>query len=108
DLLELTPSLVRYANLKVEKGILISSVEKGSYAEDAGLKGGNKDRGIRYQNSIKYLGGDIITNLNDFKIETLSDLFSALEDTKPGESVNLEYIRNNKLIKTKIKLSARK
>ncbi|MBN2618149.1 MAG: trypsin-like peptidase domain-containing protein, partial [Spirochaetales bacterium] len=28
DLLELTPSLVRYANLKVEKGILISSVEK--------------------------------------------------------------------------------
>lgn len=108
DPIQITPSLVRYANLKVEKGILVSSVVDGGNAEKTGLKGGSRSQAIRYQNSVKYLGGDIIVSLNDYKIETISDLFTALEDTKPGDSVNLEYIRGKKLIKTKIKLSKRK
>jgi len=108
DPIELTPALVRYANLKTEKGILISSVIKGGNAWDAGLKGGDKRDAIRYKNSVKYLGGDIITSLNGYKLETISDLFTALQDTKPGESVSLKYIRGNRLIETKIKLSTRK
>lgn len=108
DPIELTPALVRYSNLKTEKGILVSTITNGGNAQKAGLRGGNKSEEIRYQNSVKYLGGDIITSINGYKIETISDLFTSLEDTKPGESVNLEYIRGNKLIKTKIKLSSRK
>lgn len=108
DPIELTPSLVRYAGLKREKGILVSTIVNGGNAQDVGLRGGDKDKAIRYQNSMKYLGGDIITSINDYDVETISDLFNALEDTKPGESVNLEYIRGKKLIKTKIKLSSRK
>ncbi|MGL1892061.1 MAG: trypsin-like peptidase domain-containing protein [Spirochaetaceae bacterium] len=108
DPIQLTPALVRYSNLKTTKGILVSSVTNGGNAKKVGLKGGNKNNAIRYQNSVKYLGGDIIVSINDYKLETISDLFTALEDTKPGESVNLEYIRGNKLIRTKIKLSSRK
>lgn len=108
DPIQITPALVRYANLKIEKGILVSSLDKRSNAYEAGLRGGDKNLAIKYQNSVKYLGGEIITSLNNIKIESISDLFTALEDTKPGESVNLEYIRDSKLIKTKIKLTSRK
>ncbi len=108
DPIQLTPALVRYANLKREKGILVSSVTKGGNASKSGIRGGDKRKAIRYKNSVKYLGGDILISINGYNLETISDLFNALEDTKPGESVNLEYIRGNKLIKTKIKLSSRK
>lgn len=108
DPIQLTPSIVRYAGLNIDKGILISSVERGGNAHNVGLKGGSKDFAIRYQNSVKYLGGDIIVSINNYSTHTISDLFTALEDTKPGESVNLEYIRDDKKYKTKIKLSSRK
>lgn len=108
DPIQLTPSIVRYADLNIDKGILISSVERGGNAHEVGLKGGSRDFAIRYQNSVKYLGGDIIISINDYPTYTISDLFTALEDTKPGESVNLEYVRDDKKYKTKIKLSSRK
>lgn len=106
DPIELTPSLVRYADLNIEKGILVSSA--GKNVTDAGIKGGKKSKAIRYKNSVKYLGGDIIVSINNYKVETISDLFTALQDTKPGESVNVEYIRGKKLLNTVITLSSRK
>lgn len=108
DPIQITPSLVRYANLKRKTGILVSTVTNGGNAQKAGIRGGIKSKAIRYQNSVKYLGGDIIISINNYSIATISDLFTSLEDTKPGESVSLEYIRGKKLIKTKIKLSSRK
>jgi len=40
------------------------------------------------------LGGDIILSIGGRPVSTLMDYLGALESTQPGESVDLEIIRN--------------
>lgn len=48
--------------------------------------------------------GDIIIGFGEIKVSNLSDYSNALKKFKPGDIVNLTYIRDNKEIKTKIEL----
>ena len=68
-------------------GVYIQEVT-GSNAKSAGLQ-----------------AGDMIYYLEDTKIETSSDLQSALSEHKPGETVKLTVIRNNKTVDLKVKLT---
>ena len=60
---------------------------------------------MRYGQSIVYLGGDIITKVDGFDIGSLADLFSALEDNKPGDKVDIEVMRADKPVKFSITLA---
>ena len=102
---QLFPALVRYADLKVSEGILVSEVEPGSNAEQAGLKAGTQ--AVRYGRSIINLGGDIIVEVDRTPIATLMDLLGALEDNKPGETVEVKVIRGRREQTLYVKLSAR-
>jgi len=102
---QLNPRIAQYAGLSVSKGILVSKLLDNGNAHKAGLKGGSK--AVRYGRSIIYLGGDIIVELDGQEISTYTDMFSALEDNKPDESVSISYIRKGKLYKSKIKLIQR-
>ncbi len=102
---QLFPALVRYADLNVSEGILVSEVEPGSNAEAAGLKGGG--RAVRYGRSIINLGGDIIVEVDGMPIATLMDLLGALEDNKPGETVEVKVIRGRRQQTLYVKLSTR-
>ena len=102
---QLEPSIVRRARLPVEKGILVSRTSDGGNADDAGIKGG-QDR-VRYGRNYIYLGGDIIVEVAGTVIESLTDFFSALEATKPGDVVEVVYIRNGRERSTEIVLSER-
>ncbi|MGZ8556792.1 MAG: PDZ domain-containing protein [Chitinophagaceae bacterium] len=62
-----------------DKGAEIQSVSKQSAAEKAGLK-----------------KGDIITKIDDKKIETPDDLTEAIRDHKPGNKVSITYLRDKK------------
>ena len=64
---------------KTDKGAKISSVEKESAAEKAGLK---KD--------------DIITKIGDTKIEGSDDLYEAIGKYKPEDKVTITYLRDGK------------
>jgi serine protease Do len=64
---------------KTEQGAKISSVEKESAAEKAGLK---KD--------------DIITKIGDDKIEGSEDLYETIGKYKPEEKVTITYLRDGK------------
>jgi serine protease Do len=64
---------------KDEKGAKISSVEKESAAEKAGLK---KD--------------DIITKVGDTKISDSNDLYDAIGKHNPDDKVTITYLRNGK------------
>lgn len=81
---QLDPNIVRYGKLPVDRGILVSKVERGSNAYKAGIRGGDTGNPVQYGKSIIYFGGDIIVKVDGFDIATLADLFSALEDNKPG------------------------
>jgi len=88
---QLFPSLVRYANLPVSAGLLVSRTLRGGLAERAGLRQGSDP--VQYGRSVIYLGGDIITAVNGMKTANLADLYSALEDNKPGEVVKVDVNR---------------
>ena len=94
---QIFPQLVRYASLPVDEGLLVSQVQPGGNAETAGLRGGStRQTPIRTRGSTIYLGGDIITRVGDTPVRTLANLFEALEDTQPGDSVSVTYIRGGR------------
>lgn len=104
---QLFPQLVRYANLPVDKGILVSKVTAGGQAAKAGLKGGDPNQGVRYGRTILYLGGDIIVGINGVEVAALADLYSALESTRPGDKVKVSLLRNGKPMELSITLVQR-
>ncbi len=102
---QLFAALVRYAGLPVSEGVLVSEVEPGSNADKAGLKGG--ERAVRYGRSIIRLGGDIIVEVDAMPVATLMDLLGALEDNKPGETVEVKVLRGRQEQALYVKLSKR-
>jgi len=104
---QLFASLVRYANLPVSRGILVSRVKRGGNAEDAGIRGGSPDKAVRTGNTVIYLGGDIITGINGETISSLSDFYAALERTHPGDVVSVTVIRGRREITMELTLTTR-
>jgi S1-C subfamily serine protease len=105
SVVQLFPALVRYAELPVSAGLLVSRTKRNGFAEQAGLRQGSEP--IRYGASVIYLGGDIITSVDGMAVKILADLYSALEDNKPGEKVVVEFIRGGRTNKTEITLANR-
>lgn len=64
---------------QADNGAEVQSVTDESAAEKAGLK-----------------KGDIITKIDDKKIETPDDLTEAIQDHKPGDKVSITYLRDKK------------
>ncbi|MBP5568455.1 MAG: trypsin-like peptidase domain-containing protein [Treponema sp.] len=104
-MIQLNASIANYAGIDVSTGILISEIEKGGNAEKAGLKGGTKAAYYGSRRSIIYLGGDVITKIDNITIDSLADYYSALESKKPGEQVTVVVRRNKKNVTLKLTLS---
>jgi S1-C subfamily serine protease len=104
-LVQVFPALVRYAKLPVQSGLLVSRTKKSGLAEKAGLRQGSDP--VRYGSSVIYLGGDIITKVDGMKVDTLADLYSALEDNKGGDRIDVEVLRNGNTVKLTVTLADR-
>ncbi len=104
-MVQLFPALVRYAKYPVSSGLLVSRTRRGGNAEKAGLKQGSEP--VQYGRSVIYIGGDIITSVDGMKIATLSDLYSALEHSKPGDKVKVGILRGDENITLEIQLADR-
>lgn len=102
---QLFPELVKYAELPVSRGLLVSRVIKGGNADKAGLKGGTEP--VRYGRSTIYLGGDIIVEIDGERVTSLADLFGALEDNRPGDEITLAAYRGRKKKQFTLVLSER-
>jgi S1-C subfamily serine protease len=105
SVVQIFPALVRYAKLPVNSGLLVSRTKRNGFAEKAGIRQGTEP--VRYGSSVIYLGGDIISSVDGMKTNTLADLYSALEDNKPGEKVAIEVIRGNRASILEITLADR-
>ena len=89
SLFQLDYRIARYAGLDIAQGMLVSEVTTGGNAEKAGLKGGTEAAYYGNRKNIIYLGGDVITQIDNIKITSLADYYSALEDKRPGDVVKV-------------------
>ncbi len=81
------------------RGVIIYQVPDGSNADRAGMVG------VRQDNQGNITLGDIITKVDKYPIQNQSDLFNALEEYKPGDTVTLETVRGDRNRKFKIRLT---
>ncbi|MCR4821981.1 MAG: trypsin-like peptidase domain-containing protein [Treponema sp.] len=106
---QMTSSIARYAGIPINTGILVSEVESGSSTEKSGILGGKEQvqYGSRFKPTTIYLGGDIITGIDNITVRTYADYTSALESKRPGDSVTVTVFRNNEYKKLKVTLDGK-
>lgn len=102
--IQLSRRIAQYAGLDIASGVLISEVRRGGNAESAGLRGGTEAAYYGSRRDIIYIGGDVITQIDNIAVTSLADYYSALESKKPGDTVTVVVRRNRKDITLKIKL----
>ena len=89
----ITPEL-KPLNLPVDKGVYIVSVQPGSPAAKAGLKGGTVPAELEGQKVM--IGGDVIEKIDGRQMKTASDVSSYVASKKAGERVEIEYLKGGK------------
>jgi S1-C subfamily serine protease len=99
---QLFPALVNHARLPVSQGLLVSRTRPNGLAERAGIRQGTEP--VRYRSSTIFLGGDIITSVSGMTTSTLADLYSALEEHRPGDRVSVELLRGGSKVTIELTL----
>jgi len=80
-------------NLPVKSGALVQSVQKGTPAEKAGIRGGTVNGSI--ENGQVAVGGDIVVSIDGKAVKSSEDLASDISDKKPGDTVSVGLLRGN-------------
>ncbi|MEX2121118.1 MAG: trypsin-like peptidase domain-containing protein [Pirellulales bacterium] len=80
------------------KGVLVINVRQGSAAAEAGMQP------TRYDATGRVLLGDLIVAIDDRKVESTDDLFTALESYQIGDRVTVTVQRNGRRIELPITL----
>ena len=103
---EITTAVAETLNLPVREGLLIQSVEQGSGAARAGLRGGSGSQDVR--SSRIAAGGDIITAIDGHRVRRPEDFVAYLEaNKKAGENVTLTIIRDGQQREVQVTLGER-
>jgi S1-C subfamily serine protease len=80
-------------NLPVKSGALVQTVQKGTPAEKAGIKGGTVSGST--EGGQVAVGGDIITSIDGKAVNSSEDLSGDISAKKPGDTVTVGLLRAN-------------
>jgi len=83
--------IMRYYDLKSNKGVIITKVLPNTPAETAGLK-----------------SGDIITEIDGYKISNEQTIFGVFQEFRAGQEIEVKIIRDNSELTKKMKLERNK
>lgn len=103
----ISADLARFGDLPVGEGLLVSEVVDGGNAEQAGLRGGSRNQAVRSGRTVIFLGGDIVTEIDGQAVTSISNLYEALEDNRPGEVITVRGIRGRREFEVAVELSER-
>ncbi len=78
-------------NLPVKSGALVETVEGGTPAAKAGIRGGNLE--VQTSGGKVAVGGDIVVKVDQKAITSAEDLSKLVASKKPGESISIEVLR---------------
>jgi putative serine protease PepD len=102
----LYPQLAEKLGLPVRDGAVVSQVEKGSPADDAGLKAGDDKITFQGQQDVPK-GGDVIVAVGGRKLSSTNDLADVVSALPAGREVSLEVVRGSDRRTVKVKLGKR-
>jgi serine protease Do len=92
-------------NAPLTEGFLIESVDPGSPAQKAGLRGGELPVTVASLEIL--LGGDIITRVNETAIDSPEMIARIYRSLKVGEKIGIAYVRGGKELKAEVLVSER-
>jgi len=100
-----TPTIAETLGLRQTDGFLIVSVEPGSPAEVAGLRGG--DRVMTIEGRPVVVGGDVITAVDNLQIQDAQDIGALLAQKSIGDFVEFTIIRGGSTLEFDVQLGSR-
>ncbi len=101
----LYPQLAEKLGIENERGAIVADVMDGGPADEAGLRGAEDD--ITFQGARYDVGGDVIVAAAGEEIERAEDLGRIIGGFKPGETIELEVIRDGRKRKVEVTLQER-
>jgi S1-C subfamily serine protease len=78
--------------LKVERGVLVQSVQAGGPAARAGIHGGSIESQVGGQSLV--LGGDVIVSLDGKAVDSMEALSSQIARHEPGDELKVGLLRS--------------
>lgn len=87
---DVTPAISNRLGLNVKEGVIITRIAQRGAAFDAGLQ-----------------VGDVITDLDGIPTKSVSDFLTLLWSYEVGDSVEVSYLRSNKLFEASVELAER-
>jgi S1-C subfamily serine protease len=98
--------IARAMDLSVEQGIIVGDVSRGSGAAAAGLRGAVVRESI-WGGIVLQQIGDVILTVGGQKVTNTDDLQNALQDKKPGQTIDVEILRGGQRMTVPVRLSER-
>jgi S1-C subfamily serine protease len=95
--------LANEADLPVDSGALVESVEEGTPAEEAGLRGSEIDE----LSGDLTRAGDVIVGMNGEPVRSADDVVSAVAGMQPGDTAELEIYRGDDKRTVRVELGER-
>jgi S1-C subfamily serine protease len=86
-----TEDVANEADLPVDSGALVESVEEGTPAEDAGLRGSEIDE---LSGEVSQ-AGDLIVAIDGEPVRSADDVVAAVAGKQPGDTIELEIYRGD-------------
>ena len=101
----ITPVIAQTIGLQEAVGFLIYSIEPGSPAERAGLRGG--DRLLTIEGQPVVVGGDVIIAVDNIQIQDAQDIEAQLTHKTVGDFVEFSVLRRGSNLEFEVQLGAR-
>ncbi len=88
-----------------QQGVLVVEIQKDSPADEAGIRG--SDRTFELNGQEIMIGGDVITAVDNTRVDGIQALRMELSKYEPGDVVTLSILRDGKSIKLEVTLGQR-
>jgi S1-C subfamily serine protease len=103
---DVTPGIARRFGLGAEHGALVVSVDAGTPADTAGLRGGSRTEA--YNGLDVTLGGDVLVAIGNDEVKSSEDVSRIVSTTlQPGQTVPFTVVRDGKRKTVQITLAER-
>lgn len=104
--LELNPALAKRLRIPIQEGLMVSFVAPDSPAAKANIQPGTQR--VVVGNRVVFLGGDIITKVDNRAFKTTQALMSYVESKKAGETITVSVLRQGKEVGLPVVLESRR